>query len=158
MTVPEPDWTASLAEMAAWIRQMRPIVGATATEEDCKVRRALVEHVVRTRTVWHGDYQWHTAQLSDGTIAGVSANSCEEAELSISVWRAVDCIWVVRDAHLDVFHEYFPRGKRSTADANTVFPVGPPRRPRDQFAPAESLMTALTSPAVTTSGSGRGMR
>jgi hypothetical protein len=44
--------------------------------------------------------------------------------------------------------EYFPRGKRTAAEAERRFPLGAPRRVRDQFAPAPSLLDAIWTPTA----------
>ncbi|GAA1468860.1 hypothetical protein [Microbacterium thalassium] len=137
-----PDVAAPLAEVARWIRQARPIEGA-ATDEDCRVRGTLIGEALAEREVAQGESCWYTAQLATGHVVGQWATSLEEAELSLSVWWGTGCHWVIPDGDLRVREEYFPNGVRTAAAATRAFPLGPPRRPRDRFAPAESLLAAF---------------
>lgn len=139
----EPAVGESLAEAGERIRAAAPIRGDRATDEDCRVRRALIDDALAARGVQPGDRNWHTAQLTDGHIVGVWALSAEEAELDLTVWWGARCHWVVADPGCLLFHEYFPKGKRSAAEADRRFPVGPPRSIRDRFAPADSLLDGI---------------
>ncbi|MGC5224880.1 hypothetical protein ACPW96_20135 [Micromonospora sp. DT81.3] len=136
----------TLAEAGERIRAACPIQGATATNDECRNRSDLIDETLQARGVQSGVHAWHTAQLDDGHIAGVFANSLEEAELDLTIWWGERCHWVVADPHCRVFHEYFPKRKRSAATANTRFPLGPPRRARDQFAPTQSLLEGSSAP------------
>jgi hypothetical protein len=130
----------SLAEAGERIRAAAPIRGDRATDEDCRIRRQLINEALAARAVESGDRNWHTAQLIDGHVVGVWAHSAEEAELDLTVWWSVRCHWVVTDPGCGLFQEYFPRGKRSAAEADRRFPLAPPRSIRDRFAPAGSLL------------------
>ena len=136
----------SLAEAGERIRAACPIRGVTATNTECRDRRGLIDDTLHARGVQSGVHTWHTALLVDGHVAGVFADSPEEAEIDLTVWWGQRCHWVVPDAHCRVFHEYFPRGKRSARGADSRFPLGAPRHPRDQFAPAPSLLDGLWAP------------
>ncbi|NYE18056.1 hypothetical protein [Microbacterium immunditiarum] len=72
----------------------------------------------------------------------------------MTLWHGQRCHWIVADGQSGVFTEYFPRGRRTAADVGRTFPLGPPRRTRDQFAPATSLLDGIWIP---TSQSGRGL-
>ena len=136
----------SLAEAGDRIRRTAPILGGRATDEDCRIRRALIDEALAVRGIHPGAHEWHTAQFVDGHVAGVWANSVEEAELDLTVWWGVRCHWVTVDPQCLLFHEYFPRGKRSAAEADRRFPLAPPRTLRDRFAPAHSLLDGIWAP------------
>ncbi|WP_454112092.1 hypothetical protein [Microbacterium aurum] len=140
----------SIAEAGERIRRTAPILGGRATDEDCRIRHALIDEALAVRGIHPGAHEWHTAQLVDGHVAGVWAHSVEEAELDLTVWWGVRCHWVTVDPQCLLFHEYFPKGKRSAAEAERCFPVAPPRALRDRFAPAESLLDAVWSPPAST--------
>ena len=133
----------TLAVVARRIRELRPILGVSATDEDCAVRRSLIERALADLAVKPGSREWFAAQLADGRIVGIWALSPQEAELGISIWWGRDCLSVERDPDLDLRREYFPKGKRTGADADRTFPIGPPGRIRDHFAPTESLLVTL---------------
>ncbi len=135
----------SLAEAGQRIRDAIPICAQTATEDECVARRLAIDATLAARRVWHQDRQWHTAQLVDGQIAGVWARSTEEAELDLTVWFGQPCHWVVADPAHAVRGEYFPAGIRRPQDEGRRFPLTPPRRARDHFAPAESLLELLST-------------
>ena len=135
----------SLAEAGERIRSAAPIRGDRATDEDCRIRRALIDEALAVRGIHPGAHEWHTAQFVDGHVAGVWANSVEEAELDLTVWWGVQCHWATVDPHCLLFHEYFPKGKRSAAEADRRFPLAPPRTLRDHFASAESLLDGIWS-------------
>lgn len=135
----------SIAEAGERIRRTAPILGGRATDEDCRIRRALIDEALAVRGIHPGAHEWHTAQLVDGHVAGVWANSVEEAELELTVWWGTRCHWVAVDPQCLLFHEYFPRGKRSAAEADRRFPIAPPRTLRDYFAPADSLLDGIWS-------------
>ena len=147
---PGPDST--LAEAALWIRTVCPILGGAATDEECRVRVQLVAQTLQMRSVEPGDSRWFTAQLSDGRVAGRFADSPEEAELEISIWWAQSCAWVVDDSEYRVYEEYFPQGKRAPKHHARTFPLAAPRRPRDRFAPAASLLEVLDLDEPTSGG------
>lgn len=136
----------SIAEAGERIRRTVPIRGDHATDEDCRIRRALIDEELGVLGIDPGAHEWHTAQLVDGHVAGVWANSVEEAELDLTVWWGVQCHWVTVDPQCLLFHEYFPKGKRSAAEADRRFPIAPPRARRDRFASAESLLDGISSP------------
>lgn len=136
----------SLAEAGQRIRDAIPIRAQTATEDECVARRLAVDATLAARRVWHQDRQWHIAQLVDGQIAGVWARSTEEAELDLTVWFGQPCHWAVADPALAVRGEYFSAGIRRPQDEGRRFPLTPPRRPRDQFSPADELLASLTAP------------
>lgn len=139
----------TLAEAGERIRAACPIQSATATNDECRNRRELIDETLQARGVVQSVvHAWHTAQLDDGHIAGVFANSPEEAELDLTIWWGERCHWVIADPHCRVFHEYFPQSKRSAGTSNTRFPLGPPRRPRDQYAPMQSLLEGWTAPSA----------
>ncbi|GAA3920674.1 hypothetical protein [Microbacterium invictum] len=136
----------SLAEAAERIRAAVPIEGDTATDLECRWRRQMIDATLAARGVVGRTYEWHTAQLDDGRIAGVFAESTDEAELSLTVWWGNRCHWVIADPTCLVRAEYLPRGIRTAATADRRFPLGPPRRVRDQFATAESLLDRFALP------------
>ncbi|MFB8146625.1 hypothetical protein ACFC1W_07760 [Microbacterium sp. NPDC056003] len=136
----------SLAEAGERIRAAAPIRGERATDEDCRIRRELIEAALAARDIEPGDRNWHTAQLADGHVVGVWAQSVDEAELDLTVWWGVRCHWVVVDPVCGLFHEYFPKGKRSATEADRRFPLARPRGIRDRFAPADSLLDAIWMP------------
>ncbi len=133
----------SLAEAAERISSAIPIRAQTATNEECAARRDAIDATLIARCVWQRERCWHTAQLVDGQIAGVWARSTEEAELDLTVWFGTRCHWVIADPVHAVRAEYFPHGIRRHTDACRRFPLAPPRRPRDQFAAADSLLEQL---------------
>jgi hypothetical protein len=143
-TEPVPD--ESLGEAGERIRAAAPIRGERATDEDCRIRRELIETTLSARGVEPGERDWHTAQLIDGHVVGVWAQSADEAELDLTVWWSLRCHWVVADPGCRLFHEYFPKGKRSTSEADRRFPLAPPRNIRDCFAPADSLLDGIWMP------------
>lgn len=145
----------SLAEAGERIRRTAPILGGRATDEDCRIRRALIDEALAVRGIHPGAHEWRTAQLVDGHVAGVWANSVEEAELDLTVWWGVLCHWVTADPQCLLFHEYFPKGKRSAAEADRRFPLAPARALRDRFAPADSLLDAIWSPPASTTSFAR---
>ncbi len=136
----------SLAEAGERIQAAAPIRGERATDEDCRVRRELINDTLAARAVESGDRNWHTAQLVDGHVVGVWADSADEAELDLTVWWGIRCHWVVTDPGCRLFHEYFPRGKRSAIEADRRFPLAPPRSICDRFAPVESLVDGIWAP------------
>ncbi len=136
----------SLAEAGERIRDAAPIRGERATDEDCRIRRELIEATLIVRGVQPVDRDWHTAQLADGHVVGVWAQSDDEAELDLTVWWGVRCHWVAADPGCRLFHEYFPKGKRSASEADRRFPLAPPRSIRDRFAPADSLLEGIRMP------------
>lgn len=142
-TTPVPGET--LAEAGERIRAAIPIRGHTATDDECLARRLAIDATISARRVWHRERQWHTAQLVDGRITGVWARSTEEAELDVTVWLGAQCHWVLADPTHGIRHEYLPDA-RSARDRNRRFPLLPPRRPRDQFAPTDSLLDLLGPP------------
>ncbi|WP_417563405.1 hypothetical protein [Microbacterium sp.] len=145
----------SLAEAGERIRDAAPIRGERATDEDCRIRRELIEATLTARSVAPGDRNWHTVQLADGHVVGVWALSADEAELDLTVWWGVRCHWVVADPGCRLFHEYFPMGKRSATEAERRFPLAPPRSIRDRFAPADSLLDGIWMPQPTDSSLSR---
>lgn len=145
----------SLAEAGERIRDAAPIRGERATDEDCRIRRELIEAALAARGVDPGHRNWHTAQLVDGHVVGVWAESADEAELDLTVWWGVCCHWVVADPGCQLFHEYFPKGKRSAAEADRRFPLAQPRSIRDRFAPADSLLDDIWRPQPTDSSLAR---
>lgn len=140
-TTPVPG--ESLAEAGERIREAIPILSRTASNEECAARREAIETTLAAREVWSRDRCWYTAQLTDGQIVGVWACSSDEAELDLIVWFGQRCHWVVGDPIHAVRAEYFPRGIRRPIDAARRFPLAPPRRPRDLFAPTDSLLETL---------------
>lgn len=136
----------TLAEAGQRIRDAIPIRSETASEEECAARRLAIDATLAARRVWLQERQWHTAQLADGQIVGVWARSTEEAELDLTVWFGQPCHWVIADPTLAVRGEYSPASLRRSQDAGRRFPLTPPRRPRDQFSPADSLLASLTAP------------
>lgn len=84
----EPVAGESLAEAGERIRDAAPIRGERATDEDCRIRRELIDETLADRGVEPGDRSWHTAQLIDGHVVGVWARSADEAELDLTVWGA----------------------------------------------------------------------
>lgn len=138
----------TLAEAGLRIRDAAPIRGDRATDADCQLRRELIGDTLTTRGIRPGVHVWHTAQLTNGHVTGVWADSIEEAELELTVWWACACHWVRPDSDARLLQEYFPKGKHSTAEASRRFPLGPPRAIRDRFAPATSLLDGIwTAPA-----------
>lgn len=142
----------TLAEAGQRIRDAAPIRGDRATDEDCRARRALIDDTLAARGIRPGARAWHTAQLGDARVAGVWANSVEEAELELTVWWGIRCHWIRPDPDCRLFDEYYPKGKRAATDANRRFPLGPPRRTRDRFAPASSLIDDIWTQTATTDG------
>lgn len=134
----------TLSQAALRIRSIRPIRGATATDEDCAVRDRLCGETLDAHGIILGVRHWYTAQLATGRVVGVFAHAPEQAELTLSVWWAADCEWVREDDQTRLYRAYFPRGKRSAVEADRTFPVGPPRTPPDEFAPTPSLLAGLT--------------
>lgn len=145
----------TLAEAGERIRNAAPIRGDRATDEDCRIRRELIETTLAARGVEPGDRSWHTAQLADGHVVGVWARSADEAELDLAVWWGIRCHWVAADPGCRLFHEYFPKGKRSASEADRRFPLAPPRSIRDRFAPADSLLDGIWRPQVVDSSLAR---
>lgn len=145
----------SLAEAGERIRSAAPIRGDRATDEDCRIRRALIDEALAVRGIHPGAHERHTAQLVDGHVVGVWANSVGEAELELTVWWGNRCHWGTVDPQCLLFHEYFPQGKRSAAEANRRFPLAPPRTLRDRFAPADSLRDGIWSPPASTASLAR---
>lgn len=145
----------SLADAGERIHSTAPIRGDRAIDEDCHIRRALIDEALAARGIHPGAHEWHTAQLADGHLVGVWANSVEEAELDLTVWWGVRCHWVTADPQCLLFHEYFPRGKRSAAEGNRRFPLAPPRTLRDRFAPAHSLLDGIWAPPASTTSFAR---
>lgn len=143
-----PSADESLAEVGERIRSAAPIRGDRATDEDCGIRRALIDEALAVRGIHPVEREWHTAQLVDGHVVGVWTNSVEEAELDLTIWWGVQCHWVTVDPQCLLFHEYLQNGKRSAAEANRRFPLAPPRTLRDHFAPAESLLDGIWSPTT----------
>lgn len=144
----------SLAEAGERIRAACPVQGVTATDEECRIRAELVAATLAARGVRAGAHRWHTAQLADGRVVGVSASSVEKAELELTIWWEHRCHWVIADPELRTFHAYFPRGKRSAANADRRFPLARPRHPRDEFAPAPSLLEGIWTPGPAPTGPG----
>lgn len=136
----------SVAEAGERIRRAAPIRGDRATDDDCRIRRAMIDEALAVRGIHPAEREWHTAQLVDGHVAGVWANSVEDAEFELTVWWGTRCHWVTVDPQCLRFHEYFPRGKRSAVEADRRFPLSPPRTLRDRFAPADSLLNGIWSP------------
>lgn len=138
------DSEETLGHVAERIRIAVPIAGATATDDECAKRRDLLRAALRSRGIEAGQNLWRTAQLVDGRIVGVFANSKEEAELQLGIWWASSCHWVVDDPECRVLDEYRLVGRSKGAEQ--VFPLGPPRTPRNRFAPAASLLDDLFLP------------
>lgn len=151
----EPVAGESLAEAGERIRAAAPIRGERATDEDCRIRRELIDAMLADRGVEPGDRSWHTAQLIDGHVVGVWARSADAAELDLTVWWGVRCHWVAADPGCRLFHEYFPQGKRSASEVDRRFPLAPPRSIRDRFAPADSLLDDIWRPQPTDSSMAR---
>lgn len=145
----------SIAEAGERIRHAAPILGDRATDEECRTRRAMIDEALVARGIHRGAHEWHTAQLVDGHLVGVWANAVEEAKLDLTVWWGVRCHWVIADPQCLLFHEYFPKAKRSAAEADRRFPLAPPRTLRDRFAPADSLLDGILSPSATTTSLAR---
>lgn len=141
-TAPAPG--EALAEAAKRIRVAVPIRAETATDDECVARRAAIDATLTARHVWQGERGWYTAQLTDGQVVGVWAHSPDEAELTLTVWWGHPCHWVIADPNGDVRAEYHSTGTRTHG---RQFPLAPPRRPRDQYAPATSLLDPLGTPA-----------
>lgn len=133
----------TIPDAARRIRQMQPIAGAQATNEESAVRCELIELTLARRDVQPGDRVWYTAQLTSGRITGVWAHSAEEAELNIAVWHGEDCHWVVPDHDLRVREEYLSSQRALRNASDRIFPLAPPRRPRDRFAPTASLLDTV---------------
>lgn len=150
-----PSADESLAEVGERIRSAAPIRGDRATDEDCRNRRAMIDEALAVRGIHPAEREWHTAQLVDGHVVGVWANSVHEAELDLTVWWGVRCHWVTVDPQCLLFHEYFPKGKRSAAEADRCFPLAPPRALRDRFAPANSLLDGIWLPPASTASAAR---
>lgn len=143
-TLPVPGET--LAEAGERIRAAIPIRGRAATNDECLARRLAIDATLAAHRVWARERQWHTAQLVDGRIAGVWARSTEEAELDLTVWFGTRCHWVLADPTCAIRHAYLPPVGRAV-DPNRRFPLGLPRRPRDQFAATDSLLDPLDTPS-----------
>lgn len=143
-SAPVPE--ESLGDAGERIRAATPIHAGQATNEECRQRRQLIVDTLAARGIRPGERVWHTAQIVDGRVVGVWANSVEEAELELTVWWKQRCHWVVPDADCRIREEYFPRGKRSAPKAQQRFPLTGPRRPRDRFEPAGSLLEGLGTP------------
>jgi len=150
--IPRPD--ESLAEAGERIRAACPVQGATATDEECHIRRDLVAATLAARGVTTRAHVWHTAQLIDGRVVGVSAGSVEEAEIDLTIWWELRCHWVIADPESRVFHAYFPRGKRSAAHADRRFALARPRQPHDEFAPSSSLLDGIWTAGAAPTGPG----
>jgi hypothetical protein len=134
----------SLAEAGERIRAAIPIRARTVTEDECTARRLAIDATLAAHGTWHRDRAWHTAQLLNGQMVGVWARSTDEAELQLTVWWAQPCHWVIADADGRVRAEYLP--SRGRKPANCRFPLSPPRRPHDVYAPADSLLEILGTP------------
>lgn len=145
----------SLADAGDRIRTATPIRGDRATDEDCRNRWELIDDTLAALGIRAGERVGYTAQQVDGHVAGVWAHSAAEAELDLTVWWGVHCHWVTPDPAGRLLDEYFPRGKRSAAEADRRFLLAPPRRLRDQFAPAGSLLDGIW-PSLTETRSKRG--
>lgn len=144
----------SLADAGERIRAACPVQDATATNEECRIRGELVAATLAARGVRAGMHAWHTAQLTDGRVVGVSAGSVEEAEINLTIWWEHRCHWVIAEPDPRTFQAYFPCGKRSAADADRRFTVARPRHPHDEFAPASSLLDGIWTPGATPTGPG----
>lgn len=142
----EPVASESRAEAGERIRAAAPIRGDRSTDEDCRIRQELIDATLAVRGVDSGDRSRHAAQLSDGHVVGVWAQSTDEAELDLTVWWGVRCHWVAADPGCRLFHECFPKGKRTASEADRRFPLAPPRSIRDRFAPADSLLDDIWMP------------
>jgi hypothetical protein len=103
----------SLGELAEQIRIAVPIAGTTATDGECSKRRALVDAALRSRGIESGHRAWRTAQLVDGRVVGVFANSREEAELQLVIWWGSRCHWVGDDPECRVLMSIAESGGRS---------------------------------------------
>jgi len=134
----------SLGEAAERIRLEVPIAGDRATDAECVRRRELIDEELGRRGVQPGAHAWRTAQLLDGHVVGVFADSREEAELELTIWWGSRCHWLVDDPDCRVLDEYRPAGRSRATNMN--FPLAPPRTPRDRFAPAASLLDDLYIP------------
>lgn len=139
----EPVPRETLTEAAERIRAAVPIRARTATNDECAARRAAIDATLTARRTWQRERAWHTSQLTDGQVVGVWAHSPDEAELTLAVWWGHPCHWVIADPNGDVRAEYHPTGARTHGHQ---FPLAPPRRPRDQFALATSLLDPLGTP------------
>lgn len=142
----DADGVLSLAEEARRIRDACPILGGFATDADCTARRERIGQVLTERGITPAAHHvWFTAQTTTGQVRGCWAHSVEEAELEISVWFGTDCLWAVEDNDLRQWGEYFPHGRPAQ---DRTFPAGPPRRVRDQVAPAGPLLDGLHADAL----------
>lgn len=150
LSSPVPGET--LAEAGQRIRDAAPIRGDRATDEECRARRELIADTLTAHITRPGARAWHTAQLGDGHVAGVWANSVEEAELELTVSWGIRCHWIHPDPDCRLLAQYYPKGKRSATDSDRRFPLGPPRRTRDGFAPVSSLLDDIWTPTATTDG------
>lgn len=152
---PDPSAGESLGEAGERIRSAAPIRGDRATDEDCRIRRALIDEALAVRGIHPGAHEWHTAQLVDGHVVGVWANSVEEAELELTAWWGARCHSVTADPQCLLFYEYFPKGKRSATEADRCILLAPPRALRDRFAPADSLLDGIWLPPASTASVAR---
>ena len=143
MIIRSEECAETPAEAAERIRGECPIVGPTATDDECRVRCELVDAALDKLGVAAGRREWHSAQMADGRVVGIWAHSVQEAEINLTVWWSRRCFWVIADPDCRVRDEYFPRGKRNAVDAAHCFPLTAPRRARDQFAPTQSLLDLL---------------
>ena len=119
-----PRTEESLAEAGERIRAACPVQGATATDEECHNRRDLVAATLAARGVTTRAHVWHTAQLIDGRVVGVSAGSVEEAEIDLTIWWELRCHWVIADPESPHLSHVLP------ARETIRRPRGPPVRPR----------------------------
>lgn len=136
----------SIAEAGERLRRAAPVRGDRATDDDCRIRRALIDEALAVRGIHPGAHERHTAQFADGHVAGVWANSVEEAELELTAWWGARCHSVTADPQCLLFYENFPKGKRSATEADRCILLAPPRASRDRFALADSLLDGIWSP------------
>lgn len=101
----------SLAHAALRIREQVPIVGLNATDSECARRRELIDAELKARGVQAAASTWRTAQLKDGRVVGVFADSLEAAELDLTIWWGSACHWVVDDSECRILDEYRPSGR-----------------------------------------------
>lgn len=113
----------SLAEAGERIRRTAPILGGRATDEDCRIRRALIDEALAVRGIHPGAHEWHTAQLVDGHVAGVWANSVEEAELDLTVWWGVLCHLGHRRPAVPALPRVLPEGQAVRGRGRPALPA-----------------------------------
>lgn len=87
------------------IRAEVPILGDTATEDECRRRRLAIDGLLDEWAEESGDprsgaHHWHSTKYADGTVAGCWAEDAAAAALGDMVWRGMPAISCIADPDL----------------------------------------------------------